>query len=62
MATFLVIVSSEIPYKVEKDFRVNGWDFHVAVRRACILYREYLRERSGKSKKLKSLTVKVTRL
>jgi hypothetical protein len=62
MAKFLVTVSSELPYKIEKEFIVSGWDFSTAVSRASRLYRDYLREDRGKAKKIKTLSIKATRL
>ena len=62
MPNYIINVSAEIPYKVEKEFRASGWDFHVAVARAIKKYREYLREERGKAKQLKTITIKATRI
>ena len=62
MPNYIVSVSSEIPYKVEREFRTTGWDFHVAISRAVKQYREYLRQERGKAKQLKTVTVKAIRL
>jgi hypothetical protein len=62
MNTYLVTVTAELPYPISKEFRMSGWDFPVAIRRAVFEYRKFLKEERGKSKKIKSLSVKAIRI
>jgi hypothetical protein len=62
MNYYLVTVTAELPYPVSKEFRMSGWDFPVAIRRAVAEYRKFLKETKGKSKKIKSLTVKAIKI
>jgi len=62
MNMYLVTVTAEIPYPISKEFRMSGWDFPVAIRRAVAQYRKSLKEDRGKSKKIKSLSVKAIRI
>jgi len=62
MSTFLINITADLPYPIEKEFRVSGWDFGTAINRAVQLYRKDLKEQRGKARKIKSIRVKAIRV
>ena len=62
MYHYLITITADLPYPIEKIFRISAWDFSTAIARACRKYRKQLRKDKGKSKKIDSMRVKAIRL